>query len=188
MCTLDASAVDVQELCTRVEDLCQWRWPNPPLAARFFWTAGWLNELVDRSKSALDFYDAFLLMPSREQSPAAAGPEQPGGAADSPGPARWRGGPGTGGDRRFRIANCGLRIERDARAAANTAIRWFPAACFNLLNLINVSLGAADLLRAVDEELMAFFSRLPADVRARGWGGRGVVVGAESVQEQRPRT
>ena len=66
MCSLDSSAVDLQELCIQVERLCQWRWPNLPLAARFFWTAAWLNELADRAKSAIDFYDAFLLLPAPE--------------------------------------------------------------------------------------------------------------------------
>ena len=66
LCSLDSSAVDMQELCTQVERLCQWRWPNLPSTARFFWTAAWLNELADRAKSAIDFYDAFLLMPSSE--------------------------------------------------------------------------------------------------------------------------
>ncbi len=63
ICSMDSSAVDVQELCLQVERLCQWRWPNSPVTARFFWAAAWLNELAGRVKNAVDFYDAFLLMP-----------------------------------------------------------------------------------------------------------------------------
>lgn len=66
MCSMDATAVDVQELCARVEGLCRWRWGNLPAAARFFWAAGWLNELADRATNAVEFYDAFLL-PSRQK-------------------------------------------------------------------------------------------------------------------------
>jgi len=66
MCAMDATAVDVQELCARVEGLCQWRWGNLPVAARFFWTAGWLHELAERARNAVEYYDAFLLLPSGE--------------------------------------------------------------------------------------------------------------------------
>jgi hypothetical protein len=177
MCTLDVSAVDVQELCARVEDLCQWRWPNPPLVARFFWTAGWLNELVDRPKSALDFYETFLLMPARESHLRLL-------ALNNRGVLRIHLGRLDGvedlaraavGDFGLRTADCGLKETHEANppsAIRNPQGDGLPAACFNLLNLINVSFGAADLLRAVDEELMDFFSRLPAEGRVLWLGPR----------------
>ena len=191
MGSLDASAVDVQELCTRVEGLCQWRWPNPLIAARFFWTAGWLNELVDRSKSALDFYDAFLLMPSRENHLRLL-------ALNNRGVLRIRMGR-LDGVQDLAHAALGERPE-DQKARTeegkkergefrpsyiptflpSSPLAGLPAACFNLLNLINASFSAADLLRAVDEELMGFFCRLPPDLRASWLEGSSCGGGGES--------
>ena len=171
MCALDSSAVDLQELCVQVERLCQWRWPNLPSAARFFWTAAWLHELADRAKSAIDFYDAFLLMPSCEHPLRLL-------ALNNRGVLRLRLGrlDGIGdlaragiADFGFRMAECGLPEARGANphsAMRTPPSSGLPDACFNLLNLIHVSFGASDLLRAVDGELTDFFSRLPADLRA----------------------
>jgi hypothetical protein len=157
MCSMDAGAVDVQELCARVEDLCRWRWGNSPVAARFFWAAAWLNELVDRTKNAVELYDAFLLMPCSESHLRLL-------ALNNRGVLRIQLGRLDG-------------VQDLARAAIpegppNAMPRaWepqpdgLPAACFNLLNLINASFGAADLLCAVDEELADYFSRLPEDLR-----------------------
>ena len=58
--------IDIQELCEQVERLCQWRWANPYIAARFLWTAAWLNDVMDRLENAAEFYDAFLQTSSRE--------------------------------------------------------------------------------------------------------------------------
>jgi hypothetical protein len=157
LCSLDSSAVDMQELCTQVERLCQWRWPNPPIAARFFWTAAWLHELADRVKSALDFYDAFLLMPCHEGPLRLL-------ALNNRGVLRIRLGrlDGVGDLAQAAIAECG----GNEVSRVNPQSTGLPTACFNLLNLINISFGAADLLRAVDGELTHFFSRLPANWRA----------------------
>ena len=150
MCSMDSAAMDAQELRARVEGLCQWHWDNAPAAARFFWAAAWLNELMDRSKNAIEFYDTFLLLPAGESHL-----------------------------RLLALNNRGvLRIQlgrldgvQDLARAAIPESDGLPAACFNLLNLINVCFRAADLLRAVDEELADFFSRLPEDVRTL-WLGR----------------
>ncbi len=162
MCSMDATAVDVRELCARVEGLCQWRWGNSPVAARFFWAAGWLNELADRAKNAVEFYDAFLLMPSgashlrvlalnnrgvlRIQLGRLEGVQDLARAAIS--------------DFGLRIADCGLKKTQDA----NSQETGLPTACFNLLNLINVAFGVPDLLQVIDEELVRFFAGLPDDL------------------------
>jgi tetratricopeptide (TPR) repeat protein len=188
MCSMDATAVDAQELCARVEGLCHWRWGNLPVAARFFWAAGWLNELADRAKKAVEFYDAFLLMPSGESHLRLL-------ALNNRGVLRIQLGRLEGvqdlaraaiSDFGFRISDCGLGVRdqgsgisrlnpaaQSLPSGANppSAIRHppsggLPAACFNLLNLINVSFSAADLLRAVEEELADYFSRLPEDLGA----------------------
>ena len=157
MCSLDSSAVDLQELCVQVERLCQWRWPNLPLAARFFWTAAWLNELADRAKSAIDFYDAFLLLPAPEHHLRLL-------ALNNRGVLRirlgWR--DGIQDLARAGIADCGSAPQ----ASFHPQAQGLPDACFNLLNLIHVSFGAADLLQTVDGELTDYFSRLPADLQA----------------------
>ncbi len=180
MCSMDATAVDIQELCARVEGLCQWRWGNSPVAARFVWAAAWLNELADRAKKAVEFYDAFLLLPSGESHLRLLALNNRGvlrlqlgrleGVQDLARAAM----PNFGS----RISDCGLEI-RDAgpglgrltfdanppSAIHNPQLAGLPAACFNLLNLINISFGVADLLQAVDEELTDYFSRLPEDLR-----------------------
>ena len=156
-----ALPVDVQALRVRLEDLCQWRWAGPHVAARLLWATAWLNELMGRMESAAGYYDAFLQTSCREEHLRllaynnrgvlriqlgrlegvqdllrAAVPTQTDGA----GPA-WRNGePGTG--------YFGL-----------------PDACFNLLNLLNVSLFVESLTQPVDEELADFFSQLPEEVR-----------------------
>jgi hypothetical protein len=166
ICSLDSSAVDMQELCVQVERLCQWRWANLPVAARFFWTAAWLNELADRSKNAIDFYDAFLLMPSHESHLRLL-------ALNNRGVLRIRLGrlDGVGDLARAGIADLGLPRIGPIGPISPIGLIGLPTACFNLLNLINVSFGASDLLQAADEELTDFFSRLPADLRT-SWLGQ----------------
>jgi hypothetical protein len=188
MCAMDSTAVDVEELCARVEGLCQWWWGNVPVAARFFWAAAWLNELADRTKNAVEFYDAFLLMPSSESHLRLL-------ALNNRGVLRIHLGRLDGvqdlaraaiSDFEFRMAEGGLWVgdqgsgvsrlnpaPQPLPSGANppSALRHapsdgLPAACFNLLNLINVSFSTADLLRTVDEELADYFSRLPDDLRA----------------------
>jgi hypothetical protein len=155
MGSMDSPAVDVQELCDRVEGLCQWRWGNMPAAARFFWAAGWLNELVDRVKNAVEFYDAFLLMPSGESHLRLL-------ALNNRGVLRLQLGRPEGVQdlARAAISDCGLKQAQDA----NPQETGLPTACFNLLNLINVAFGVPGLLRAVDEELVRFFAGLPDDL------------------------
>jgi len=179
-CGGDAAAIDVQELRARVEGLCRWRWGNVPAAARLFWAAAWLNELVDRAKDAVEFYDAFLLMPCGESHLRLL-------AWNNRGVLRLQLGrlDGIQDLARAAIPDCGWRMaegglevmEHGARLAGltpganpqsqirNPQSNGLPAACFNLLNLINVAFGAADLRRAVDEELADYFSRLAEDLR-----------------------
>lgn len=175
MYSLDPAAVDMQDLRRRVEGLCQWRWANPQITARFFWAAAWLNDLVDRSENALRFYDAFLQMSTCDSLlrllaynnrgvlhirfgrlegvqdlARAAIPDR--GAEE---------GDGEGGGAAGRPAS-GHAVA-PGRSPASTGL---PAACLNLLNLINVALGADNLRQAVDEELVDFFARLPDETRA----------------------
>lgn len=173
MCSRDSSAVDLQELCTQVERLCQWRWPHPPSAARLFWTAAWLQELADRAKSAIELYDAFLLLPAPEPHLRLL-------ALNNRGVLRLRQGQldGVGDLAQAGIADCGLpfgvpplggKDQSDPRKRGtpnHLPSSGLPEACFNLLNLIHASLGTAALQRAVDGELTDYFARLPMDVRA----------------------
>jgi hypothetical protein len=175
ICATDSSAVDVQELCARVERLCQWRWPNSPATARFFWAAAWLNELTGRTKNAIDFYDAFLLLPAGESHLRRL-------ALNNRGVLQIQLGRLDGVEDLVRaaITDCGFRIVDCGSGSAclshpPSAIRdpkfvGLPAACFNLLNLINVAFGSPDLLRSVDEELTGFFAPLGPEVRSRWLG------------------
>ncbi len=161
-------AVDMQELRVRVEDLCQWHWASPHIAARFFWAAAWLNELMDRLESAAAFYDACLQVSSSESHLRLLAYNNRGvlrirlgrleGVQDLARAAIPAGG--------LRTADCGLKGTFDARPQS----AGLPAACFNLLNLVNVSLGMENLTRAVDEELADFFLHLPVEVRSQWLG------------------
>ena len=167
----ESSGVDLQGLRVRVQDLCQWRWANSHIAARFFWAAGWLNELLDRPEGAVGFYDAFLQTSSDETHLRLL-------AYNNRGVLRIRLGRLEGvqdlaraalGDFGLRISDCGLKKMGDPNpqsAIRNPQLAGLPVACFNLLNLINVALGADRLTRVVDEELADFFSHLPKEVRA----------------------
>ena len=156
-------AVDVRELCEQVERLCQWRWANPHIAARFFWSAAWLNDVLDRLENAAELYDAFLQTSSREEHLRLL-------AYNNRGVLRIRLGRLEGV---LDLARAAVPESAGGTDAATEASRpkGLPAACFNLLNLINVSLEAAGPTRAVDEELAEFFSHLPEESRAV-WLGR----------------
>ncbi len=148
----ESSVVDVHELRLRVEDLCRWRWGSPHIAARFFWTAAWLNELTDRFESAMGYYDAFLQTASREGHLRLL-------AYNNRGVLRIRLGRLEGIQD---LAQVALPMDLNATGLTPTGL---PAACFNLLNLINVALGGDNLTQAVDEELADCFSQLPEEVR-----------------------
>jgi hypothetical protein len=181
MYSLEPAAVDMQDLRRRVEDLCQWRWANPQVTARFFWAAAWLNELADRTENAVRFYDTFLQMATCDSLLRLL-------AYNNRGVLRIRGGrlegvqdlaraaiPGRGGesadseedDSAGRSASvAGRDAGREKTADRNPMTTGLPTACFNLLNLINVALNAENLRQAVDEELADFFAHLPDETRA----------------------
>jgi hypothetical protein len=180
MYSLDVAAVDTQDLRRRVEDLCQWRWANPQVTARFFWAAGWLNDLADRSENAVRFYDAFLQMSTCDSLlrllaynnrgvlrirfgrlegvqdlARAAIPDRDSGDAD-----------GDVGAPAGRPATTTAHGRGRDAAPGRSPASGLPAACLNLLNLINVALGAENLRQAIDEELVDFLARLPDETRA----------------------
>ncbi len=164
LCAREPSTVDIEKLRVRVEDLCRWRWPNPDVAARFFWTAAWLNELTDHYDSAISFYDAFLQMSSRESHLRLL-------ACNNRGVLRIRLGRLEGVEdlARAAIPDGGSRETPATQVPPeghNPEPRGLPVACFNLLNLINVSLGVEGLTHVVDEELAEFFLHLPENERA----------------------
>ncbi|MGE5296281.1 MAG: hypothetical protein ACM3VT_15775, partial [Solirubrobacterales bacterium] len=144
--------VDIQGLCDQVERLCQWHWANPHIAARFFWAAAWLNDVMSRLENAAEFYDAFLQTSSREGHLRLL-------AYNNRGIARIRLGRLEGVVDLARAA-----IPESPREVASQP-PGLPVACFNLLNLINVSLESPSLMRVVDEELTDYFLRLSADCR-----------------------
>jgi len=183
LCAPESSTVDMRKLRVRVEDLCQWRWANPHVAARFFWTAAWLNELMDRYDSAISFYDAFLQMSSGESRLRLL-------ACNNRGVLRIRLGRLEGVEdlARAAIPDGGSKetlATSPPSEIGDSPSRGLPVACFNLLNLINVSLSVESLTQVVDEELAEFFLHLPEEERTwwleppssepQGSGGRGQV-------------
>ena len=150
----DASVIDIQELRVHVEDLCQWHWASPHIAARFFWTAAWLNELTDHFENAIGYYDAFLQTACGENQLRVL-------ACNNRGGLRIRLGRLEGVQDLMRSA-----ILCEDRATDSVPVAGLPAACFNLLNLINACLGVEPLARVVDRELVDFFSPVSTGVRA----------------------
>lgn len=154
----ESPEIDIQELCEQVERLCQWRWANPHIAARFFWAAAWLNDVMDRLENAAEFYDAFLQASSREDHLRLL-------AYNNRGVLRIRLGRLEGVLDLARAAVPAPESQTDAPSSG------LPAACFNLLNLISVALGSRALARAVDEELAEYFSQAGEDLRTFWLGG-----------------
>ncbi len=157
-------AVDIHVLCEQVERLCQWRWPIPHVGARFFWAAAWLNDVMGCLETAAEFYDAFLQTSCREGHLRLS-------AYNNRGVLRIRLGrlEGVPDLLRAAVSQCEAGDE-NGRPGANSVttdpqFAGLPAACFNLLNLVNVSLESGHLTGVVDEELVDFFSQLPEDVR-----------------------
>jgi hypothetical protein len=182
--SMDSAAVDLHELRVQVERLCRWQWPDSSVTARFFWSAAWLNELAERPRNALAFYDAFLqraagenhlrllawnnrgvlqirlgqLEGVRDLARAALGEEgQKGGRSEPqsvlrPSPV-------------LTFSPSSSHSPSDLSTCSSSPL---PVACLNLLNLINVAFGTADLLRVVDEELADFFAQRPPAVQ-RFW-------------------
>lgn len=152
--------IDLQDLCTRVERLCRWRWADSHVAARFLWAAAWLNDILDRPENAAEFYDAFLQTSSSETHLRLL-------AYNNRGILRIRLGRLEG------VLDMMRAAVPASKAKADSPSEGLPAACFNLLNLINVSLESEPLARVVDGELVEYFSRLPDDRRTL-WLGEGV--------------
>ena len=171
MYTSELPGIDIHGLCERVERLCRWRWVNPHVAARFFWAAAWLNDVLDRLESAEEFYDAFLQTSSRERHLRLL-------AYNNRGVLRIRLGRLEGVRDLMRAAVPSPETEMDSQPGG------LPAACFNLLNLINVALETASLARAVDEELADCFSQLPEDRQALWLGGEVPDPGDEQPPER----
>ncbi len=172
MYTASSPVVDIHVLCEQVERLCRWRWTTPHVAARFLWTAAWLNDVMDRLEAATQFYDAFLQTACREDHLRLL-------AYNNRGVLRVRLGrlEGISDLLRAAIPECSPQTE-NGRSGIDQAVSGpqqsgLPAACFNLLNCINVSLESGSLTRVADEELADFFSRLRAEWRIQ-WLGRDI--------------
>lgn len=157
----DSPEIDLRGLCERVERLSRWRWTNPHIASRFLWAAAWLNDVMDRLEQAAEFYDLFLQTSSRESHLRLL-------AYNNRGVLRIRLGRLEGVHDLARAAIPQSENQVDAESVG------LPAACFNLLNLINVSLGSAVLTKAVDAELAAYFAQLPEDCQLFWLGNEGL--------------
>lgn len=152
------SSEDIDTLRTRVESLCHWHCDPPEIRARLFWGAAWLNELTDRFENAVSYYDTFLQMRCHEPHLRLL-------AYNNRGVLRIRLGRLDGLQDLARSA-----IPGEPGSASGTPGAGLPAACFNLLNTIDVALEVDNLTRAVDTELTEYFLQLPEDTRNRWLG------------------
>jgi len=151
----DVTSYDIDDLRGRIEALCQWHWRVPEVRARLLWVAAWLNELTGRMDAAVGYYDAFLRVRCHEVPLRLL-------AYNNRGVLRVRLGRGEGvAD----LARAAIVTEPGGGESERSA--GLPAACFNLLNLINVAAPPNALSEVVDEELVDFFAQLPEDVA--GW-------------------
>jgi len=150
----DSALDDIDLLRVRVEGLSRWHWREVESRARLLWVAAWLNELTERADAALAYYDAFLRVRCHES-------HLRGLAYNNRGVLRVRQGRREGIQD---LAHAALGAEETGPGVEGTT--GLPAACFNLLNVINVALEVGSLAEAVDEELVDFFARLPADQSA----------------------
>ncbi len=144
---------DIDGLRQRVESLCQWHWSAPAPRARLLWVAAWLNELTGRFEAAVDCYDAFLQVRCREPHLRLL-------AYNNRGVLRLRLGRLEGVQD---LARAALAPDRIPGAPSRSG--GLPAACFNLLNLINVACHVESLTEVVDESLSEFFVRLSDDLK-----------------------
>lgn len=148
----------IESLRARVESLCRWHWSRSNTRARFLWGAAWLNELTDRFETAVGYYDAFLQTRCREPHLRLL-------AYNNRGVLRIRIGRRDGVQD---LAKSAIPSKPDR--TPSVPMSGLPAACFNLLNLIDVALEIDSLCQAVDEELTEFFKQLPEKTR-RVWLG-----------------
>ncbi|MEA1952358.1 MAG: hypothetical protein U9N87_13340, partial [Planctomycetota bacterium] len=151
----DVTSYDIDDLRVRIEALCQWHWREPAVRARLLWVAAWLNELTDRMDAAVGYYDAFLRVRCHEAPLRLL-------AYNNRGVLRLRLGRSEGVADVARAA-----IVTEPGDAGSERSAGLPAACFNLLNLINAAAPTGALSEIVDEELVDFFAQLPEDLA--GW-------------------
>jgi hypothetical protein len=136
-------------LRTRVESLCQWHWAVPNIRARFLWSAAWLNELSERFETAVSYYDAFLQSRCRESHLRLL-------AYNNRGALCIRLGRLDGVQDLAKSA-----IPSDTNSGRPAPATGLPAACFNLLNVINVAIEVDNLTQAVDGQLTEYSSSSP---------------------------
>ncbi|HNY79263.1 MAG: hypothetical protein RBS72_16505 [Sedimentisphaerales bacterium] len=151
-------AEGIDALRTRVESLCQWHWAVPNIRARFLWSAAWLNELSERFETAVSYYDAFLQARCRESHLRLL-------AYNNRGALCIRLGRLDGVQDLAKSA-----IPSDTNSGRPAPVTGLPAACFNLLNVINVAIEVDNLTQAVDGQLTEYFLQLPEEAR-RHWLG-----------------
>ncbi|UCD52210.1 MAG: hypothetical protein JSW27_06135 [Phycisphaerales bacterium] len=149
---------DIDLLRTRVETLSQWHWREPDSRARLLWVAAWLNELTGRLDAALEYYDTFLRVRCHESHLRRL-------AYNNRGVLRIRRGRREGIPD---LARAAIAVEEETTGSGRA--QGLPAACFNLLNVINVALEVGGLAETVDDELVDFFARLSVDQTERWLG------------------
>ncbi|HPC94028.1 MAG TPA: hypothetical protein PLU87_03735 [Sedimentisphaerales bacterium] len=153
-----ACAEGLDALRSRVEALCQWHWGLANIRARFLWSAAWLNELSERFETAVSYYDAFLQTRCRESHLRLLAHNNRGALCIRLGRL----------DGVQDLAKSAIRS--DASPGGPATVTGLPAACFNLLNLINVAVEVDNLTQAVDGQLVAFFAQLPEELQQHWLG------------------
>lgn len=151
------------ELRDRVQDLRKWDWPDPVLRGRLLWLAGWLEELTGSFEEAVRCYETFLQQhPSAEAHLRLLTYNNLGALR-----IRLRRAEGI-----TDLARAAILMDPDQPESQQPV--ELPAACFNLLNLVNkgVETIRGEMLRdEIEVVLVDFMAGLPKDVRER-WIGR----------------
>jgi len=153
-----SSGVEPEDLRARVEALCKWDWTDPIVRGRLLWTAGWLEELTGSFERALRYYDDFLQQGTRQTRLRLL-------AYNNRGVLRIRLGRADGVRDLGRAAIC-----MDPDRPTPRSSRALPAACFNLLNLLNLAIQYETLGDEVETALVDFLVRLPKSIRQEWLG------------------
>lgn len=158
------SAFESAPLRERLKALGDFGWDDPVLSGRVLWLSAWIEELRGSWQKAIHLYSTFLDQAEPEPVLRLL-------AYNNRGVLRCRfGRPGGVLD----LGRAAFSMDLHSETSR------LPAACFNLLNLVNVAFRSESLRVQVDRALVEVFVRLPPPIRRRWIGPDPVPEGAEA--------
>ncbi len=158
MYVIGADSTDLTTLLERVEALRGWNWSDALVRSRLEWLAAWLEELAWSHEAAIASYSAYLRETSQEPHLALL-------AQANRGALRVRLGQAEG------IKDItAAAIPGQETAEGITAPTKLPAACHNLLTLLEQAFSRYPLHDQVEAVLVDYMAGLPRKARQRCLG------------------